>query len=333
MNKMILLSLLLFFFQTIPVSAADSANDSTWPPEMQASAGQLVRAGIPQHEVTTMTQTMLNSHMQTRSIIQAQQVVLGEQRAGYGYQQTTDKIYEGLSKGVSDNGIIQAMERVAQRNQSAEKLANQLATQAREREQLRDLIASSQAAGLQQQDATALADRLRTQSKTQDRQQLYEQCYLTARELVRRGVQSHAATSLINRSLDHHYSVQEMETLRKSFIEQNRKQTATTLAQQYSNRISAGCSATDLNGSKNGGSSGRNGENSGTSGNSGNDTSGSDNGGGGNSSDSNGNSSGSDGSGGSSGGNDSNGGDNGGSGSGGGNGNGGGNGGGGSGRN
>ena len=248
-RKLVMLFLCIFLGST-PVWGAESTNfPESWPPQVREAAREMVMAGVPQDDTSRITQAMVQARIQQREIVKIQLMIKAAQETDQDPEPLINKAYEGLAKRVQGQNIVQAMERVRNRYEHAERISTALEPQVRERVRLRETIATGLAAGLQQEDAIRIAEQLRTREKNRDpetQQQMNLECYLTARDLVRHGVASQTAADLVTTSISHNYSSSDMVTMRNLFHEQSKNQEANALAKSYTNGVQDGCPAGEL---------------------------------------------------------------------------------------
>lgn len=195
-----------------------------------------------------------------------------------------NKVYEGIAKGVEPEVIVQAAERVRDRYRIAERQAGEFTSDTAQRTRLREMIASTYAAGMTEPECSRIVSRLQTATRTMDNQTAQElalQTMATARAMLRRGAGPENTSRALDRALAQSYQAGDMVQMRHRFEYRARYGSPDRVAAQFDNEISSGAKAEELgrkanrNGDESGAAangpegSGRSGER-GDSGNSGN---------------------------------------------------------------
>lgn len=275
-NKILIATLWIVICQfVIPVvlTAADPPIQSRFRETHQL----MTQAGISSTDADTTINAMVRARFTERQMNRIGQTISSAPPGTAAA--VRNKVHEGIAKGASADRIAAAAAAVAARHQTATRFANSLRTQ--HQAQHAAMYADSLAAGLTENDARALTDRLRTRSNQQNRNNdLVTQTLLTTRNMVRQGVSSKTTTQTIQNALQQNYSAREMQALRTS-LEQytgNMEHGAQALRDAIANGTrgdglssvgSAGASASHGGNSSSGNSGGGSGNSGGSGGSSG----------------------------------------------------------------
>ena len=236
-----------------------------------------------------LLKTMEQYQFERKYMTQVQTAIQNAQIKGLPTTPLKSKVYEGISKNVTDKRIAQAVDRVHSRYEDAYK---QAATISQNKEQIATLgksIAEANAAGVKSSDCQAIMDQLQQQTQTMEQDKAYGLAMasiLVARDMSRMNVQSSTTAAVVNNALEQAYQIQDMEQLRDTFKAQNNTNSADMVALGFSSEIGMGVSSGNLGTSSgtsegfggNGGNSGGNSDGAG--GSSGDSGGGSDSGGG-----------------------------------------------------
>ena len=290
--------------------------------QLKTNTREMIRLGVQSDDAIKMTKLMVQNRFQMENTIQAQETVMNAKKQGLPEEPIMNKAYEGIAKKVQAGSIVQAMEKTRARYAYAYEKAQTLGVNKQELASTGNVIAEGMAAGLMNKDADAICDQLQTRDRPRDKEgdvdgtkdqvrdqkrdqdqlhMLAQESFMTAREMVRRGVPSDVAADAVDQALKNNYQAQEMQQLRNTFMHNAANGDPVQLANSYAKALRQGAQADNL-GSAGGqgsgsGTSGSGGSNSGTGGSGsssgGSSSGGSDSGSGGSGSGSDGNGSGS----------------------------------------
>jgi len=257
------LTLLIIAGTTITAGQPQAAAAEDGGSVMEA---RLIQAGLPKKSAIAYAEATGKAGFSADQAARAEELLTGAGSSPRMAAALTDKIHEGLAKGVGPAAILTAMERVASRYRTAAEIAAMM--RINPPGTLDDLLIDCLAAGLVRSDGEQLARRLRTRTErmtnARDRQELAQDTLLAAREMVRLGVGSPNAVSLLEKMLDRGDDARAMRTLRDIF-RQGRQKDPNGQAESLLAAIEKGVKTEDL---------GRNGARSGYGGGSGSGQSG-----------------------------------------------------------
>ena len=246
MKKIFAIALALFF--GVSVAFADEVDEglsSMASEQVRSCARQMIQLGVDSDHALKMTGNMLMNQFREEQILKAQQLIMNAKKEGLPVEPLMEKAYEGMTKRVQAEKILQAMENVHSRYRHAHRHANGLTEEKGERRRIRKIIAQCLAAGLNDKEVETITYKLqeRAQEMTKaEARELAGECFRAARDMKRLGVTSMAATDVVWQALDHRrYDAKDMKAMRHSFITHMRYTSlATNLARSYANSISRG---------------------------------------------------------------------------------------------
>lgn len=250
MKRILALSVVLLFV-TLPAfgDEVDDGLSGQAPEALKAHTREMIRAGVDSQETLRMTRAMVENRFQTANIIRAQEIVMGAVKKGLPAAPVMNKAYEGMTKGVRDRKIVQAMVRTHERYSFAYQCARKFSGNESDVQRTGNTIAEGMAAGLKNQDVDRIVERLqkRDQERTRDRiQNLACESFMTAREMVRYRVHSYMAADTVCAALERAYQARDMEMLRTSFMKNARYGSPDRLAGSYAAGIRNGALSGNL---------------------------------------------------------------------------------------
>lgn len=229
--------------------------------QLKSHTREMIRLGAHSDEALRMTRLMDQNRFQVENTIRAQETVMKALREGLPAEPVMNKAFEGMAKGVRAGEIVRAMETTRSRYAYAYGKARDIAGKDSQPGGIGDIIAEGMAAGLTEEDAGRIVERLRTQARDADRDQtrdrthaLARESFMAVREMARRGVTSNVAAEAVSQALEHGYQEREMEMLRHSFMKQSKQGDPQRIAENYSYAIRNGAPSDNL------GPAGRNGD-------------------------------------------------------------------------
>jgi hypothetical protein len=235
------------FFFGVSVAFADEVNEGLsgmGSEQVRSCAKQMIQLGVDSDHALKMTRNMLMNQFREEQILRAQRMIMNAKKEGLPVGPLMEKAYEGMTKRVQAEQILQAMEKVRSRYRYAHRHANELTEDKGERRRIRKIIAQCLAAGLNDKEVGNITHKL--QERAQDitkaeERELAGECFRAARDITRLGATSMLATDVVWQALDHRYDAKDMKAMRHSFITHMRYTSlATNLARSYANSISRG---------------------------------------------------------------------------------------------
>ncbi len=240
----IVISLSLLLMAVSASSAEDAMRIPTsWSNELQASTRSVIQAGLETDNSILMTRAMIKAQFEERHIVQAQQIVAGTLEKGLPVDPVMNKAYEGMTKRVPAASVVQAMERVQSRYEFAYALTGQLSQKKEVKERLGYDLTAGLAAGLSRKDAEQLVSQLQGKAREMEQAKLMNlasECLLTTRDMARQGVSSATATEVVSQAIKKEFNVQQMRSLRSTFMSQGVQGSRESLAKGYANAIQEG---------------------------------------------------------------------------------------------
>ncbi|MDW7772411.1 MAG: hypothetical protein SCH71_05915, partial [Desulfobulbaceae bacterium] len=289
----------MIFPASLLAAAAGSAAAQDTPLQTQERAQIHYQAQLDAEGIPALLQAMQQYRFTNSEMLRVQNMIQEAQEKGVPADPMIAKVYEGMAKKVSEQNIVQAVERVRNRYENAFHRAEALTDDQGQIRTLGTVIAEAQTAGLRNEDCDRIVDQLQDRTRTMDKDQAYElseSSLLAVRNMTRYGVTSEAASDVMADALQQKFQAREMRQLQETFTTQARLGQADEVARRFSNEIRGGTDAAGLGRSGGGSGAARSG---GVSGGSGSGGSGGESGGSGGGSDGSGGSGGSGSSGGS----------------------------------
>ncbi|OEU47077.1 MAG: hypothetical protein BA866_10795, partial [Desulfobulbaceae bacterium S5133MH15] len=200
---------------------------------------------------STLTRTMDSAGFSEEQVLQVQSMIKTAQQQGLPVNAVSGKVYEGISKHVDPDRIVQALERVTSRYEYCHALALKLTNREQKAARLGNTITAGIAAGLTRQDAEKLINSLQSRSRQMNRDELYllaEETMLTARDMSRQGVSSGTTAGVVSQAVQKNFAAGEMRTMRNTFSRQGVQGNRESLARNYGTAIGHGVQAGDLEG-------------------------------------------------------------------------------------
>ncbi len=200
---------------------------------------------------STLTRTMDSAGFSEEQVLQVQSMIKTAQQQGFPVNAVSGKVYEGISKHVDPDRIVQALERVTSRYEYCHALALKLTNREQKAARLGNTITAGIAAGLTRQDAEKLINSLQSRSRQMNRDELYllaEETMLTARDMSRQGVSSGTTAGVVSQAVQKNFAAGEMRTMRNTFSRQGVQGNRESLARNYGTAIGHGVQAGDLEG-------------------------------------------------------------------------------------
>jgi hypothetical protein len=246
MKKISAIALAVFFCaSTAFADEVDEGLSNRASERLRANTRQMIRFGIDSEDAIKMTRNMLMNQFREEHALRAQRMIMNAKEEGVPVGPIMEKAYEGMAKGVPDEQILQAMEKVNNRYRHAHRHAKGLAKEEGEIHRMRNMIAQCLAAGLHDEDIGKIAFKLRQRAHDDvtgaEVSELATEAFKAARDMARLGANSMAVTDTVWQALDHRYGAKDMKTMRESFATNIRyASSASNLANSYAGSISHG---------------------------------------------------------------------------------------------
>ncbi|MCG6909438.1 MAG: hypothetical protein LJE94_04855 [Deltaproteobacteria bacterium] len=208
-----------------------------------ASVRSLVQAGLVQAAMSDITRTMLENRFNDDQVLAVHRLFLNAAAQDLPTAPLTGKILEGISKRISPERIVLAVENVHARQLFALDQGKRVADSVSVAKDLADVYAASLSAGLTRADAEAITgqlERMTAGKGSTDGYALSMATMKTARDMARLGVHSDTLTGLLSGALNQGFDAGGMEAMHQSFLADARQADAETLATAYGNAIKSG---------------------------------------------------------------------------------------------
>jgi hypothetical protein len=258
----------LFFWTSMAL--ADEVGDrlsNQATEQIRNSARQMIELGIDTDDVIEMTQLMLEYHFRQELTLRAHEIIISAHKQGLPPGPIMSKAYEGMTKQIQDQNIVQAMETVRSRYAFAYRHAEMLAQDRAQMHLIGRTIAQGLTAGMNREDVGRITEMLQHRAQQMTRakgEELAAETFMASITMARLGVSSKATTDVVGKALQNNYTARNMKALRNSFMTQSRNVNPTNLAKSYAQALNAGKGIESPGFSGSGGSGG--GEGSGGSG-------------------------------------------------------------------
>jgi len=232
-------------FLCVPAAFAEEADEGlhNMPAEQQQHKST-IQSRIHSKEGIMMLQNSLRSRFGEEFALKAQLMIGKAKEEGLPVEPIMEKAYEGMAKGVQAEKILQAMNKVRNRYQYADVHAKGFTEDKNDRNHIRNTIAQCLAAGLADNDVRNIAYKLRLRAQRMTNAEAVElaaEAFGAARDMVRLGASTMAATNAVGQALEHGYIAKDIKTMRDSFISHARDaSSADSLAISYSFSIISG---------------------------------------------------------------------------------------------
>lgn len=248
--KRILLIILVIFFIPLPLfgDEVDEELPGETPARIKESARQVISLGVENKGVIKMTQTMLENNFRERQVLAAHEMLMKAKRANLPEKPIMDKLHEGVAKQVRAENIIQAMETVRSRYQTASRYASRYAEDGERARIMTREMAESMTAGMAEGDIERIMEMLQKRGlKRDEAADLATETFKTARTMALTGVASGNIADVVDNAFQKGYGAGEMKKLGNAFLIQARTSSSPSdLATSYSNEIRRGTTANGL---------------------------------------------------------------------------------------
>ena len=127
MKKIYLATILIFLNAAFGLcDEIDEALQNRATHEVKNSTRLLIQNGIPGDEAIKLTQIMIKEQFKQEYVLRAHEIVMNAKQEGLPPEPIMSKVYEGITKQVRKENIVQAMERVRSRHAFAKEQAEKL---------------------------------------------------------------------------------------------------------------------------------------------------------------------------------------------------------------
>lgn len=204
MNRIVTFTLGCCLMLLTSAAGSSAALPESWSADLQASTARLLKAGLDNKDLVTMTASMHTAGFDDQQIIEAQNVLYEATEQGLSLTPLFDKAQEGLVKHVPAPAIISAMQHVRTRYGSSQKTAVTLTDDPVLQTELVQLLAGAQAAGMKPADLETISAALQEHAPIHQGQQwsiLLQDTFISSRDMARRGIDSELANEIITELL------------------------------------------------------------------------------------------------------------------------------------
>ncbi|UCF94838.1 MAG: hypothetical protein JSW39_12020, partial [Desulfobacterales bacterium] len=211
--------------------------------ELKASTREMIARGINQEDAVRLTQAMVHYGFKNEQTLNAHEIIMNAHQEALPVQPIVNKAFEGMAKQVPPPDIVQAMEKVRARYDSAYSLARALSGEKGQTVFWGDTIAAGLAAGLSQEDAGRIMDTLQHRAQQTEKgpsAALATEALLTARDMSRLGVSSPTTADVVSHALQKGFTAEEIKGMRNSFVSQRGHISFNNLAKSYAEAIQQG---------------------------------------------------------------------------------------------
>jgi biopolymer transport protein ExbD len=248
--KRISLIILILFFIPSPLFAdqVDDGLPGDTPARIKESARQVISLGVENKGVIKMTKTMLENNFREQQILEAHEMLMKAKRANLPEEPLMNKLHEGVAKQINAEGILQAMERIRSRYETASGYALRYSEDEERARVMAREIAECMTAGMGEGDIKRIMEMLQKRGlKRDEATDLAMETFKTARTMALTGVASGNIADVVDSAFQKGYGAGEMKKLGNAFLIQARTSSSPSdLATSYSNAIRRGINADRL---------------------------------------------------------------------------------------
>lgn len=212
-------------------------------------ARQIIQFGVKRRHVVKVTKRMVENNFDEKQMLGAFDVLMAAVEAGLPEDPLMDKLNEGIAKEVQPDSIIQAMEKVRGRYETANRYAKMLSDDEDHIEAMTTEIAECMAAGVDAGDIRKIADILKKKSesmKASKAESLNRRTIQAMKTMARSGVQSRDALGVVNSAFKSGFDAKDMQGLENSFkLNARWSSSVSDLAKAYAVAIDNGATFND----------------------------------------------------------------------------------------
>jgi len=218
--------------------------------QIKNGARQIIRLGVKRRHVVKVTKRMIKNNFEEEQILAAFDVLIATRKKGLPEDPLMDKLNEGIAKEVQPGQIIQAMEKVRVRYETASRYAKMLSGDEDHIEDMITEIAECMAAGIDAGDIGKVVEELKKKTESMKKKKtesLNKRTIRTMRTMARSGVQSQYALGVVDSAFKNGFDADEMLGLENSFkLNARWTSSASDLARAYSVAIENGATFSDV---------------------------------------------------------------------------------------
>jgi hypothetical protein len=159
---------------SVHVYAADQPYNENTQLQSQEQARVEYQAQIDPEGTPALLQAMQQHRFQHENQLHINTMIREAQQKGLPTEPLMNKVHEGIAKNVPEEKIVQAVERVQNRNENAYRQAGALTSDKQHARQLGQVIAEAYTAGLMEKDAAQIMTQLQTRTRTMNQQEAQE---------------------------------------------------------------------------------------------------------------------------------------------------------------
>ena len=243
--KKILVITILMVFSTGTAGADDvgQALSGLAPQPVVQSTRQLIQAGANRAATIDVTRAMLQYGFTARQTLSAHAVLMNTHQQGLPLEPIISKAFEGMSKHVPADSIVNAMQKVQSRQAYANLKAQNFASRKAQVNLMGHIIAAGLAAGMEPSGLEVIAHELQARSQPMAPDQktaLALETFKAARDMARLGVSSSQIASVVAAALQHEFTAEQMHAMRTAFIKDSRTTAPQSAAAGYAKAIEQG---------------------------------------------------------------------------------------------
>jgi hypothetical protein len=261
--KSIIITISSMVFAVASAWAADEGLLTQPDQALQAREHAQVTYQVPtdKDDMPSLVHAMQQYQFTNATMRQIQNTIREAGEKGLPTEPLMSKVYEGIAKKVDEDRIVQAVNRVQERNDYAYRHAERLTNDPGQVKALARVTTQARLAGLNREDCDKimdqLQDRLRDQDQDRDRTRdrandsrqgfaLADETMTTARDMARRGVTSKVVAGVMVNGLQHGYNAQDMQAVRNAFARNAKHASPEDVAQAFTYGITRGANASSL---------------------------------------------------------------------------------------
>jgi hypothetical protein len=252
MKKLFLIIFIMCWVLPAPLFADyvdDKLPDGT-SAQIKDGARQIIELGVKRRHIVKVTKRMIEHNFEDNQIVAAHNVLTGALKKGLPEDPLMDRLKEGIAKGVRPDQIIQAIEKVRVRYETASRYAKRLSDDEDHIEAITEEIAECMAAGIDAGDIDQVAEALKKKSESMKKKKaeaLNKRAIRTMKTMARSGVQSQDALSVVESAFRSGFDAEDMQGLEDSFkLNARWSSSVSDLAKAYSVAIENGATFNDV---------------------------------------------------------------------------------------
>ena len=244
--------LCIMMFEFFLWETASFAQTAQFPAKEETTLHRkLVANGFDEASLQRFTQRMREAQFTNDTTLQSQQILLEAVTQKLPTAPLLNKAMEGMSKNVSQQAVIRAMEATRDRYAFAYSTAGKMVSEPEKKAQLGNVIADCINAGIQKENISRIENELQQQISYKNlensiKTQTAIETFTTLRTVARLGVADTDSTRVVSNAIQHRYSIREMEVLSQQFEKQSANRKPADVAASFSHDIENGQRGGDL---------------------------------------------------------------------------------------